>query len=69
LHDVLAKLEHSLEEIVSHFGTTIRYIVNGLTKRKKEQNQNKIMYEAINFKKLLLSSQHDIRVGIIKVID
>ncbi|GAB6465539.1 GTP pyrophosphokinase [Bacillus cereus] len=69
LHDVVEDTEHSLEEIESHFGTTIRYIVNGLTKRKKQQNQNKIIYEAINFKKLLLSSQHDIRVGIIKVID
>ncbi|WP_242266773.1 HD domain-containing protein [Bacillus cereus group sp. BfR-BA-01518] len=69
LHDVVEDTEHSIEEIESHFGTTIRYIVNGLTKRKKQQNQNKIIYEAINFKKLLLSSQHDIRVGIIKVID
>ncbi|HGA0512730.1 TPA: HD domain-containing protein [Bacillus pacificus] len=69
LHDVVEDTEHSIEEIESHFGTTIRYIVNGLTKRKKQQNQNKIIYEAINLKKLLLSSQHDIRVGIIKVID
>lgn len=69
LHDVVEDTEHSLEEIELYFGTTIRYIVNGLTKRKKQQDQNKIIYEAINLKKLLLSSQHDIRVGIIKVID
>ena len=49
LHDVVEDTEHSLEEIESHFGTTIRYIVNGLTK-EKQQNQNKIIYEAINFK-------------------
>ncbi|MED1303424.1 GTP pyrophosphokinase [[Bacillus thuringiensis] serovar konkukian] len=69
LHDVVEDTEYSLEEIESHFGATIRYIVNGLTKGKKQQDQNKVLYEAINFKKLLLSSQHDIRVGIIKVID
>ncbi|KAB2441522.1 HD domain-containing protein [Bacillus luti] len=69
LHDVVEDTEHSLEEIESYFGATIRYIVNGLTKGKKQQDQKKVLYEAINFKKLLLASQQDIRVGIIKVID
>lgn len=69
LHDVVEDTEYSLEEIESHFGATIQYIVNGLTKGKKLQDQNKVLYEAINFKKLLVSSQQDIRVGIIKVID
>ncbi|MCU0096523.1 HD domain-containing protein [Bacillus sp. OR9] len=68
LHDVVEDTEHSLDEIESYFGTTIRYIVNGLTKGKK-QDQKKTLYEAINFKKLLLASQQDIRAGIIKVID
>ena len=36
---------------------------------KKQHGQKKTLYEAINFKKLLVSSQQDIRVGIIKVID
>ncbi|PFL58952.1 HD domain-containing protein, partial [Bacillus anthracis] len=69
LHDVVEDTEHSLDEIESYFGTTIRYIVNGLTKGKKQQDQKKTLYEAINFKKLLLASQQDIRAGIIKVID
>ncbi|MDM5438830.1 HD domain-containing protein [Bacillus hominis] len=69
LHDVVEDTKYSLEDIESHFGATIRYIVNGLTKGKKQQDQKKVLYEAINFKKLLLSSQQDIRVGIIKVID
>lgn len=43
LHDVVEDTEHSLEEIESHFGTTIRYIVNGLTKRKTTKSkQNNI---------------------------
>ena len=50
LHDVVEDTEYSLEEIESHFGATIRYIVNGLTKGIKQQDQNKVLYEAINFK-------------------
>ena len=43
LHDVVEDTEHSLEEIESHFGTTIRYIVNGLTKEKTTKSkQNNI---------------------------
>ena len=55
LHDVVEDTEHSLEEIESYFGTTIRYIVNGLTKGK-QQDQNKIIYEAINFKTTIILS-------------
>ncbi|MGG0761542.1 HD domain-containing protein [Bacillus paramycoides] len=69
LHDVVEDTDHSLEEVESHFGTTIRYIVDGLTKVNKQQNPEKALYEATNFKKLLLASQQDIRVSIIKVID
>ncbi|OJD58638.1 HD domain-containing protein [Bacillus sp. NH11B] len=69
LHDVVEDTEHSLEEVKLYFGATVQYIVDGLTKVKKLCGQKKALYEAINFKKLLLASQTDIRVGIIKVID
>ena len=41
LHDVVEDIEHSLEEIESYFGTTIRYIVNGLTKGKNNKIKTK----------------------------
>ncbi|MFK4308938.1 guanosine-3',5'-bis(diphosphate) 3'-pyrophosphohydrolase [Bacillus sp. RC242] len=69
LHDVVEDTEHSLEEVKLYFGANVQYIVDGLTKVKKQCGQKKALYEAINFKKLLLASQTDIRVGIIKVID
>ena len=48
LHDVVEDTDHSLEEVESHFGTTIRYIVDGLTKVNKQQNPEKALYEATN---------------------
>ncbi|MGW5981961.1 HD domain-containing protein [Bacillus mycoides] len=69
LHDVVEDTTYSLEKVELLFGTTVSYIVDGLTKVKKQHGQKKTLYEAINFKKLLLASQQDIRVGIIKVID
>ena len=41
LHDVVEDTEYSLEEIESHFGATIRYIVNGLTKGKNNKIKTK----------------------------
>ncbi|MEI4803760.1 HD domain-containing protein [Bacillus sp. FJAT-51639] len=69
LHDVVEDTNYRLEDIQKHFGKEVSYIVDGLTKVDKKSVQNKEEYEAINFKKLLVAAQKDIRVIIIKVTD
>ncbi|ENQ3106464.1 HD domain-containing protein [Bacillus cereus] len=69
LHDVVEDTNYTLEDIQKHFGKEVSYIVDGLTKVDKKSVLNKEEYEAINFKKLLMAAQTDIRVIIIKVTD
>ncbi|PEY30618.1 GTP pyrophosphokinase [Bacillus cereus] len=69
LHDVVEDTNYTIEEIRDTFGEKVADIVEGLTKVDKKQIPNKEEYEAINFKKLLLATQTDIRVAIIKVVD
>ncbi|MDH2886665.1 HD domain-containing protein [Bacillus cytotoxicus] len=69
LHDVVEDTDYTIEDIRSTFGEKVADIVEGLTKVDKKQIPSKEEYEAINFKKLLLATQADIRVAIIKVID
>ncbi|MDP7977723.1 HD domain-containing protein [Bacillus sp. WLY-B-L8] len=69
LHDVVEDTNYTLEDIQKHFGNEVSYIVDGLTKVDKKSVQNKEEFEAINFKKLLMAAQKDIRVIIIKVTD
>ncbi len=69
LHDVVEDTPYTIEDIRSTFGEKVATIVEGLTKVDKKQIPSKEEYEAINLKKLLLATQTDIRVAIIKVID
>ncbi len=69
LHDVVEDTDYTIEYIRDIFGKKVADIVEGLTKIDKKQIPNKEEYEAINLKKLLLATQGDIRVAIIKVID
>lgn len=68
LHDVAEDTQVSIAEINDHFGTQISLIVEGLTKVKKKE-LTKEENSAINFEKLLLASNEDIRVAIIKIAD
>lgn len=69
LHDVVEDTAHTIEDIESELGKKVAAIVDGLTKIDKKQIPNKEEYEAVNVKKLLLATQTDIRVAVIKVID
>jgi len=69
LHDVVEDTNYTIEYIRDIFGKKVADIVEGLTKIDKKQIPNKEEYEAVNLKKLLLATQGDIRVAIIKVID
>ncbi|WP_155590512.1 HD domain-containing protein [Lysinibacillus cavernae] len=69
LHDVVEDTHVTIEEIQRTFGKKVAEIVEGLTKVDKDQFSNKELYQAVNLKKLLLASEKDIRVAIIKVVD
>ncbi|MDA1677893.1 HD domain-containing protein [Bacillus cereus group sp. TH152-1LC] len=69
LHDVVEDTDYTIDYIRDIFGKKVADIVEGLTKIDKKQIPYKEEYEAINLKKLLLATQGDIRVAIIKVID
>ncbi|MFJ8530943.1 HD domain-containing protein [Bacillus sp. NPDC094106] len=69
LHDVVEDTDYTIEDIRGTFGEKVADIVEGLTKVDKKQIPSKEEYEAINLKKLLLATQADIRVAIIKVVD
>jgi GTP diphosphokinase / guanosine-3',5'-bis(diphosphate) 3'-diphosphatase len=69
LHDVVEDTEITSQQISDNFGETVAFIVDGLTKMKKNPSIHKEEYEAINFEKLLVASEKDIRVAIVKIAD
>jgi len=68
LHDVVEDTDFSILDIEEKFGKDISLIVDGLTKIKKGR-LNKEEFEATNIEKLILTSEKDIRVAIIKIAD
>jgi GTP diphosphokinase / guanosine-3',5'-bis(diphosphate) 3'-diphosphatase len=69
LHDVVEDTEITLQQISDNFGVEVAFIVDGLTKIKKNPSIHKEEYEAINFEKLLVAAEKDIRVAIVKIAD
>jgi GTP pyrophosphokinase len=69
LHDVVEDTEITSQQICDNFGEEVAFIVDGLTKMKKNPSIHKEEYEAINFEKLLVASEKDIRVAIVKIAD
>jgi GTP pyrophosphokinase len=68
LHDVVEDTDFSISDIDEKFGNDVSLIVDGLTKVKKDRLK-KEEFEAINIEKLILTSEKDIRVAIIKIAD
>lgn len=67
LHDVVEDTPHTVEEIRELFGEDIAYLVDGLTKEKKEQY--KLSMQVDNIRKMLMTIQYDIRALLIKLAD
>lgn len=65
LHDVVEDTDYTLEDIESMFGEKIAGIVDGLTKLKGNFDSS----QAANFKKMMLTLSHDVRVILIKLAD
>ena len=69
LHDVVEDTDYTVEDIKFHFGETVAYIVEGLTKISEivEGDDKNIQVE--NFRKILLTLSKDVRVILIKLAD
>jgi GTP pyrophosphokinase len=67
LHDVVEDTPHTLEEIKDLFGDDIAFLVQGLTKEKKEQYE--LSMQVDNIRKMLMTIQYDIRALLIKLAD
>lgn len=68
LHDVVEDTDYSLDTIEQEFGTTIRVIIDGLTKIKGAFDTDSSL-QTSTFRKLLLTLGDDVRVILIKLAD
>lgn len=68
LHDVAEDVPHALEDIENKFGRTIGFLVDGVTKLGKIKYRG-IERQKENIKKLILASNKDVRVLLIKLAD
>lgn len=69
LHDVVEDTEYTIEDIENIFGPKIAQIVDGLTKISGGIFGQQASAQAVNFKKLLITMNDDIRVILIKMCD
>ncbi|MGN0474540.1 MAG: RelA/SpoT family protein [Acutalibacteraceae bacterium] len=69
LHDVVEDTPVTLEDIEKKFGSTVAQIINGLTKLSKIGFKTKEEHQAENIRRMLIATNKDIRVLIIKLAD
>ena len=69
LHDTIEDTYLEKKNIEYEFGSIVANLVDGVTKEKKELFKNEIERKIFNNNKLVLSSNNDIRVMIIKLAD
>ena len=67
LHDVVEDTPHTTEEIEELFGVDVAFLVNVVTKKKKQTY--KASKQVDNFKQLLDSMHYDIRALMVKLAD
>ena len=67
LHDVVEDTDHTIEEIKMGFGADIAFLVDVLTKKKRETY--KTSKQVDNFQQMLNSIHYDIRALLIKLAD
>jgi len=67
LHDVVEDTDHTLDEIRERFGDDVAFLVDVVTKKKR--NQYKMSKQVDNYKQLLDSLNYDIRALMVKIAD
>ncbi|OAI49474.1 (p)ppGpp synthetase [Gammaproteobacteria bacterium SCGC AG-212-F23] len=69
LHDVIEDTPVEKSEIVEQFGKEIAELVDGVTKLKQIEFENRAHAQAENFRKMVMAMAKDIRVILIKLAD
>ena len=67
LHDVVEDTPYTVEDIRARFGDDVAFLVDAVTKRKKEKYQNTKQVD--NYKQILDSVHYDIRALLVKLSD
>lgn len=67
LHDVVEDTPHTIEEICNRFGDDVAFLVDVVTKRKKEHYAHSKQVD--NYKQILDSVHYDIRALMVKLAD
>ena len=67
LHDVVEDTPYTIKDITQRFGEDVSFLVNVVTKRKKEAY--KTSKQVDNYKQLLESIQYDVRALMVKLAD
>ena len=67
LHDVVEDTPYTVEDIRARFGDDVAFIVDAVTKRKKEKYKNTKQVD--NYKQILDSVHYDIRALLVKLSD
>ena len=67
LHDVVEDTPYTVKDITQRFGEDVSFLVNVVTKRKKEAY--KTSKQVDNYKQLLESIQYDVRALMVKLAD
>ena len=67
LHDVVEDTDHTVEEIRELFGDDVAFLVDTVTKRKKDSYQHSKQVD--NYRQILESVHYDVRALLIKLAD
>ncbi|MCM1028531.1 MAG: HD domain-containing protein [Pseudoflavonifractor sp.] len=67
LHDVVEDTPHTIEEIRLRFGDDVAFLVEIVTKKKKEHYDESKQVD--NFRQMLMSARYDIRALLVKLAD
>ena len=67
LHDVVEDTDFTIENIRERFGTDVAFLVNVVTKKKKDKYEKSKQVD--NYRQILASVQYDVRAILIKLAD
>jgi GTP pyrophosphokinase len=69
LHDIVEDTDTTPEDLEAHFGSEVRFLVEGVTKLSKFNFSSKTEQQAENFRRMFLAMAKDIRVIVVKLAD